>query len=138
MLAVAQCVDYGHARVAGDAGDGVMREGPQHDHIDPAFEIAGNVREGFARAQQRAGLVDKNCLPAQRVHRHLEGQPRAQRSLLKEKYHLLVRQSVAIHLRLLLDMCGEGQNALHLRGAKLCHLAQVFAQQRLGDVCRSL
>ncbi len=51
MLQIAQRIDNRHRSVMCHAVDGFLRKGPQHDYINPAFEIVGDIAQSFAGIQ---------------------------------------------------------------------------------------
>ena len=46
-------------------GDRLVREGPQHDAVNPALQVVRHVAQALARAQPRLRLVDeeRGCRP---------------------------------------------------------------------------
>ena len=64
MAKVGQAVDHRNRGVLRQLDHGGMREGARHDAVHPAFEISGDVLDGFALAQARLGMVKINREPA--------------------------------------------------------------------------
>src|SRR5580692_2314579 len=48
--------------------NGLLREGAQHDQIDPALEIVRHIAQRFARVQALFRLIDKHRISAQSGH----------------------------------------------------------------------
>ena len=113
MLEVGERVDDRHARVGGHLGDGVVRVGAQHDHIDPALDVARHVGNGFALAQGRTGLIDEDRVAAHGVDAGLEAEARAQAGLLEHQHHLFGVERAAILARIALDIVAQLENGAH-------------------------
>ena len=84
MLFVGQRVDdVKTRRRRGKLLEQLLRKGPDHDGIDPALEIAGDVGDRFAASQGDVGL-ERHEVAAELAHADLERRPRAQRRLVEE------------------------------------------------------
>ena len=132
MLEVGERIDHRHARVGGHLGDGVVRVGAQHDHVDPALHVARHVGDGFALAERRVGLVDEDRVAAHGVDAGLEGQARAQAGLLKHQHHLLGVERVAILARIALHVVAELEDGAHFGAGEIGDGAHVLAGQPRG------
>src|SRR3977135_400034 len=95
MLEVAERVDYRNIGMRGHLFHGGVVESAQHDQVDPALEIVGDVAERLAGVETATGLVDKESGAAQAVHAGFEGQTRAEGGLLEKHHHLLASQRAA-------------------------------------------
>src|SRR5882757_9262956 len=93
MLEVAERVDYGNIGMRGHLFHGGVVEGAQHDQVDPALEVVGDVAERFAGIEAAGGLVDKKSGAAKAVHAGFESESGPQRGLLEKHHHLLAGKS---------------------------------------------
>src|SRR5258706_10742130 len=91
MFEVAERIDDWNIGVRGHLFHGGVAEGAQHDQIDPALEVVGDVAEGFAGVEAAGGLVDKKSGTAQAVHAGFEGEAGGGRGGLVKKHPLLSR-----------------------------------------------
>ena len=132
MLEVGERVDDGDARVGGHLGDGVVGVGAQHDDIDPALDVAGDVGDGLALAQGRVGLIDEDGVAAHGVDAGLKAEARAQAGLLKHEHHLLGVEGVAILARIALDVVAELEDGADFGAGEIGDGAHVFAGKARG------
>ena len=65
----------------------LLREGPDDDRVDPAFEVAGDIRHRFARPEGDVGL-QRHHVAAELVDRDFERRAGAKRRLLEEQRHV--------------------------------------------------
>ena len=107
MFEFAQRVDDRNAGVGGHLFNHSMAEGAQHDDVDPAFEVMGDVVERLAGIEAAGGLVDEKRAAAEAVHAGFEGEAGAQGWLLEEHHHLLAGESAAKVRGPLLEHGGE-------------------------------
>ena len=82
MIQIAQRVDHRHARPVRQLFDGGLRKHARHDALRPAVQIPRDV---FHRLALADGPDVIHRIAAQLLDRQLEGQPRAQRRLFKQK-----------------------------------------------------
>ena len=68
MLHVAQSIDDWNAGVLCDLGHRFMLEGAHHHRIHPAFNVVGDIAQGFAVLHAGASLVHKESGAAQAGH----------------------------------------------------------------------
>src|SRR6267143_4650333 len=107
MLEFAQRIDNRNTGVGGHLLDYGVTEGAQHDDVDPAFEVVGDVVERLAGIEAAGRLVDEKCAAAKAVHPRFEREAGAQRRLLEEHHHLLAGESAAEVRGPLLEHGGE-------------------------------
>ena len=62
-----------------------LLEDARHDALHPARKIPRHVGNGFALAQPRHRVIQKDGRAAQAAHAHLESHARAQRRLLQNQ-----------------------------------------------------
>src|SRR5713226_8982084 len=65
MFELAESVDHRNAGVGCHLFDDHMAEGAEHDDVDPAFEVVGDVVERLAGIQAAGRLVDEEGAAAQ-------------------------------------------------------------------------
>jgi hypothetical protein len=78
MLQVAERVDHRNRCVHRHIFDGRMREGTQHDDIDPARNVVRDVVQALTRIDAAACLIHEECVAAQARHAGFKGEPSAQ------------------------------------------------------------
>src|SRR5258706_15418656 len=88
MFEVAERVDYRNRGMRGHLFHGGVVEGAQHDQVDPALEVVGDVAERFAGIEAAGGLVDKKSGTAKAVHAGFEGEAGAEGGLFEKHHHL--------------------------------------------------
>ena len=74
VFVVGEGVDDGDLRAGGHLGDGVVRVGAEDHDGHPALDVVRHVRERFALAERRLGLVDKDGVAAECIDGCLEGE----------------------------------------------------------------
>ena len=92
MKQIGETVDHRHARLARKLDAGRMREGANHDEVDPAREVARDVLDRFALADTDILRRQINRMAAELRHAGLERDSRAQRRLLKNHRERLAAQ----------------------------------------------
>src|SRR5580704_222024 len=60
MVTVGKRVNHRNRGVLSKRVDGLLRERPRNDPVNPAFETSCHVRNGFALTQFCFGMVEKN------------------------------------------------------------------------------
>src|SRR5882724_10531901 len=78
MLKVAECIDYRDISVCGHIFDRRVTESAQHDQVNPALQVVGDVMQRLAGVDAAAGLVHEESGSAQAIHAGLEGQASAE------------------------------------------------------------
>ncbi len=104
MEPVAERVDHGNARPAGQIIDRLLLEGPRYNSTHPAVEIAGHILKRFPHAD--AALIQYGEA-AELLDRQFERHPRAQRGLLKEQCDGFTRQRRPVFARRILHVGRE-------------------------------
>ena len=106
-----------------------MAEGAQHDDVDPAFEVVGDVVERLAGVEAAGRLVDEECAAAQAVHAGFKSEARAQRGLLEEHHHLLAGEDAAEVRWTLLEHRSEIEEREHFGGGQVVDGNQIARRQ---------
>src|SRR6267143_6669242 len=119
MLEFAQRIDNRNTGVGGHLFDYGVTEGAQHDDVDPAFEVVGDVVERLAGIEAAGRLVDKKCAAAQAVHAGFEREAGAEGGLLEEHHHLLAGENAAKVRGTLLKQRGEVKEREYFGGGKI-------------------
>ena len=126
MLLVGQRVDHVQARRRlGELDDAVLAEGADHGARHPAFEVAGDVGDGLARAE-RAFLRRDDHVAAELVHGDLERRARPQRRLVEQQRDVLAgqrlrRRRAASQLALALQARRQLQQVREAGGVEVEH-----------------
>src|ERR1700691_5585813 len=95
MFEFAERIDDRNARISGHLFDDRMAESTQHDDVDPAFQIMGDVIERLAGIEPAGCLIYEKCAAAETIHAGFEGEAGAPRRLLEEHHHLLAGKRTA-------------------------------------------
>ena len=123
---VGEAVDDGDARVLGEVGDGLVREGARHDAVDVAREDFRGVVDRLAAAELDVARGEEEGVAAELEHAGLERDARARRRLLEDHGQGLAAEGVAVALRILLDVAGQLEDLPHVVGAVVVDLDEVF------------
>ncbi len=118
VLQLAEPVDDGHGRVLRHVGDGRMLKGTQHDAVDPALQVVGDVGDLLARVNA-AGVLHEHGGAAQLADADLEGHAGAQRRLLEHEHELLAGQGAAEPCGSRLDPARHVEDLVDLGGRQV-------------------
>src|ERR1700676_2313767 len=138
MFEFAQRVDDRNAGVSGHLFDHSMTEGAQHNDVDPAFEVVGDVVERLAGIEAAGRLVDEKGAAAQAVHAGFEREAGAQRRLLEEHHHLLAGESAAKVRGTLLEHGGEVKEREYFGGGEIVDGDEITGRDRFRQQVRRL
>ena len=130
MFELAEGVDHRNVGVGGHLFDDRMAEGAQHDEVDPAFEVVGDVVERLAGIEAAGRLVDEEGAAAQAVHAGFEGEAGAQRGLLEEHDHLLAGEHAAEVRGALLQHGGEAEEREDFGGGEVVDGDEIAGRKR--------
>src|SRR6266481_1223545 len=131
MFEFAQRIDDRNAGVSRHLLDYSMTESAQHNDVDPAFEVVGDVVERLAGIETAGRLVDEKCAAAQAVHAGFEREAGAQRRLLEEHHHLLAGESAAEVRGPLLEHGGEVEEREYFGGSEIVDGDEIARRDRL-------
>ena len=94
----------------------LLRKHARHNALHPARKAAPDVGNRFALAQMRVRVVEVNRRAAQAGNAHFKRDPRAQRRLFKNHRQKPPGQRGLVAVRMRLDVRGQVEQFLHLRG----------------------
>ena len=102
MIEVGKRVDHRNIGVGRELLERFLLENARDDAGDPAFEALGDVRNGFAFAEMRDGVIEKYGRAAQAGNADFESNARAQRRLFENQREEAAgeRAAVTVGMRL--------------------------------------
>src|SRR5271169_1308641 len=129
MITIGKRVNHRNARISGQLVERFLLEYARHDAGDPAFQAFRHVRDGFALAQMRHGVIEKYGRAAQAGDAHFESDARAQRGLFENQREEAAGQRAPVTVGMRLHIRGEMQKAANLRGTPFHSGEQVVGQR---------
>ena len=138
MLEFAERIDHWNTGVGRHLLNHRMAEGAQHDDVDPALQVVGDVIERLARIEAARRLIKKECAAAKAVHPGFKRKPRAQRWLFEEHHHLLARKNAAKIRRPLFEHGGEIEKGENFGGGKVMDGDEIARRNRLRQQVRRM
>jgi hypothetical protein len=89
--------------------------------MNPAIEVAGNVGDGFARAERGGGLgmIEEDHAAAHALDADVERDTSAERRLFKDEGDEFAGESGSVTARTSLHIGGEKEEVARMRGAPL-------------------
>ena len=101
--------------------------GAGDDPMDPAFQVARHVLDGFPLPELGVAVIQKQGLSSHAGHPHVEGHPRPQGGLLEDHGQGLSLQAEGEFVGSLFDSAGDRKNEVDVFGS------QVLDGQEIGD-----
>src|SRR5271156_6316747 len=132
MITIGKRVDHWNAGVGGQLLEGFLLENACDDAGDPALEAFRDVRDGFAFAEMRDGVIEKYGRAPQAGDADFESDARAQRRLFENHREETTGERAAITVGMRFHVRGELQEVADLRGAPFHSGEEVVGQS---DVC---
>src|SRR5271156_6270443 len=132
MIAIGKRVDHRNSGVGGQLIERFLLEDARDDAGDPAFQAFRDVRNGFALAQMRDGVIKKYGRTAQACDTDFESDAGAQRRLFEDQREEAAGERAAITVGMRFHVRGEMQEVADLRGTPFHSGEQVVGQS---DVC---
>ena len=129
MITIGKRVDHRNARVGGQLVERFLLEYARDDAVHPAFQAFRHVRDGFALAEMRDGVIEKYRRAAQAGDAHFESDARAQRRFFENQREEAAGQRAAVTVGMRLHIRGQMQKAADLRGTPF-HAGEEVVGQR--------
>jgi hypothetical protein len=132
VLEIGEGVDDGDPGAGRDFGDGLVRVGAEDHDGHPALDVVGHVGEGFAFAEGRLRLIDKDGVAAEGVDGGFEGEARAEGRFLEEHDHLFRVERVAEVTGMGFNGVSEFHDGGHLLHGEVGDGAEITSAEALG------
>ena len=126
MKFVRQGVDDGNSNVLRHFVEHTLLVNARDDALHPALQVARHVGDGFALAEPRLRVIQKDHEAAHALNADFEGDARAQRRLLKNQRDMLAAKRGSILRGTRLDVGGALQQIARIGGAPFGPGEQVF------------
>jgi hypothetical protein len=135
MLLIGERVDHAQPRCGlGEFAQKLLREGSDHDRIDPALEVSGDVRHELTTAEGGVGLQPDD-MTAKLVNRDFERRSGPQRRLLEEQRDLLAGERpragrIGAKRSIGFELGGQIEAAFELRRVEIEYGEEVLVSSR--------
>ena len=129
MKFIGERVDHRNAGVGGHFLENALFVNARDDAVNPAFEIASDVGDGFAFAEAGLGVVEKNDVATHALNADFKGDTSAERGLFKNEREDFVAQAGGLARGLGFDVRGELKEVARVRGIPFSAGEEIVGKQ---------